>query len=243
MAQDNNCTSSANSNASQGTVAEQLIKTGISPQSQLITIQLDETNYLLWRLRVETAIQGYRLEGYVLETISIPPKFITDTTNNLVSNEEYNKYYRQERLISAWLLSSISPNLLSRVVGCKTANEIRLTPIPEYFGPQHDVNEGVTVVTQEPSSTDTSQSSRDINDPSSHAPPSPSYHQRADILTKALSASNFCRLREDLRIQSCSPHRSPLSATKGTDLQAASSSSSKTATTKRSQLYNLKPKR
>lgn len=81
MAQDNTSTSSANTGASQTSNAEQLIKTIISPQSQLITVHLDENNYLLWKFQVETAIEGYGLEGFVYGTTPIPPKFVTVIPN------------------------------------------------------------------------------------------------------------------------------------------------------------------
>lgn len=66
-------------NASQSTTlnVEKLVKTVISPQSQLITVHLNEDNYLLWKLQVETALQGYGLEGFIQGTLSIPPKCIT----------------------------------------------------------------------------------------------------------------------------------------------------------------------
>lgn len=54
------------------------MKTLINPQSQLITIHLNEDNYLLWKFQVETAIYGYGLEGFVLETLPIPSKFVTE---------------------------------------------------------------------------------------------------------------------------------------------------------------------
>lgn len=73
---------------------EKLVKSVISRQSQLVTVHLDESNYLLWKLQVETAIQGYGLEGHILGTIPIPPKCITDKENNIISNEEYIKYHR-----------------------------------------------------------------------------------------------------------------------------------------------------
>lgn len=36
---------------------QDLMKAIIKPQSQLISIQLDESNYLLWKMQIETIIR------------------------------------------------------------------------------------------------------------------------------------------------------------------------------------------
>lgn len=79
MAGDNNnsATSTSSSNSHQN-ATEGLIRTVISPQNQLITAHLEEDNYLLWKVQVETAIRGYGLEEFLFGTITVPPRFITD---------------------------------------------------------------------------------------------------------------------------------------------------------------------
>ena len=108
-------------------ITDSLIKTVISPHSNLIIAHLEDDNYLLWKVQVETAARGYGLDGYILGMIATPPKFITNQDNKTVSNEEYVKFVRQDSLISSWLLSSISVKLLPQVIGCKSANEIWTT--------------------------------------------------------------------------------------------------------------------
>lgn len=100
---------------------DDIIKTIISPQSQLITAHPDDSNYLLWKYHVEIAIRGYGLEEYILGTVTIPPKFIADSQGKLISNKEYTMQQRQDYLLSSWLLSSISTNLLPQIIGCKTS--------------------------------------------------------------------------------------------------------------------------
>lgn len=77
----------------------QHMKTVVNPQSQLITTHLEEDNYLLWKFQVETAICGYDLEDFVLDTLPIPPRFTTDKEIKTVTDEEYIKYNRQDRMI------------------------------------------------------------------------------------------------------------------------------------------------
>lgn len=44
----------------------------IQPQSQLVSIQLNENIYLIWRLQVPTTIKGYGLEKF-LSNECLPP--------------------------------------------------------------------------------------------------------------------------------------------------------------------------
>lgn len=50
----------------------------IKPKDHLVNIQLDETNFLLWKYQVQTAIEGYGLENFINETIAILAKMIID---------------------------------------------------------------------------------------------------------------------------------------------------------------------
>jgi hypothetical protein len=124
---DESSATSSNPQTLYQTATESLLKTIISPQSRLITAQLEEDNYLLWKVQVETAVRGYGLEGFLLGTVSIPPRFITNQENRTVNNEEYTKFQRQDSLICSWLLSSIIIKLLPQVIGSKTARGIWTT--------------------------------------------------------------------------------------------------------------------
>lgn len=134
MAEDNNqvsrSSSSVQGNESTHSVLKQMedsLKTIINPLTQLITVSLDENNFLLRKFQIETAIRGYGLQDFIDGTTSVPPKFIADPEGKLITNPEFNTYQRQDNLLCAWLLSSISPNLLSQVIGCRTSNEVWMT--------------------------------------------------------------------------------------------------------------------
>lgn len=66
----------------QPNTTQDLIKSIIKPQSQMITIQLDGSNYLLWKFQVETAIKGYGLQEFVQGTLITPPRFTADSEGN-----------------------------------------------------------------------------------------------------------------------------------------------------------------
>ena len=96
----------------------------IKPKSQIITTSLDEDNYILWKYQVEIALRGYDLLQYINGTITVPPVTITNLEGEIVPNSDYTKFQKQDSLLSSWLLSSVSSNLLSQIVGCNTSYEI-----------------------------------------------------------------------------------------------------------------------
>lgn len=96
---------------------EESLKTIITPQSQLITLQLDESNYILWKFQVENAIKGYGLEQFISNSSNAPPKFIMNDQNITIMNPEFLIYQRQDHLLSAWLLSAINPSLYHKLWG------------------------------------------------------------------------------------------------------------------------------
>ena len=96
----------------QSNITQELVNSIIKPQSQAFTVQLEESNYLLWKFQIKTTIRGYGIEDYVLGTISVPPKFTADQDGKLISNKDYTTHQKQDSLISSWLISSISANLL-----------------------------------------------------------------------------------------------------------------------------------
>ncbi|KAK6126705.1 hypothetical protein DH2020_039551 [Rehmannia glutinosa] len=97
----------------------------IQPQSQLIVTKLTESNYLIWKQKIISAVRGYGLEGYLNGEITPPRKFITsrETPRNIV-NPEYATFQRHDQLLMSWLLSSLSDNILVLMVGLDSGAEM-----------------------------------------------------------------------------------------------------------------------
>lgn len=103
---------------------EDALKLITKPQTQLITVTLVENNFLLWKFQIETTIRGYGLQKFTDSSTTVPQQFITGQEEKLSINDEFIVYQRQNSLLCSWLLSSISTNLLSQVIGCKTSLEV-----------------------------------------------------------------------------------------------------------------------
>ncbi|KAK6153714.1 hypothetical protein DH2020_013353 [Rehmannia glutinosa] len=97
----------------------------IQLQSQLISTKLSDSNYLVWRQQVLTAIRGYGLLGYINGTVAMPPEYTPGTSGNNVLNPAYSTWTRQDQLLASWLLSSLSDSILIFTVGFNTSKEIR----------------------------------------------------------------------------------------------------------------------
>ena len=65
-------------------LVEDSSKLVISPLNQLVTIWLEENNFLLWRTQVENTIKGYGHEGFIYGTNQVPSKFLTGPNNETV---------------------------------------------------------------------------------------------------------------------------------------------------------------
>lgn len=93
-----------------------------------ISVKLDRTNYSIWRSQVLPALRGHDLAGYVFGTKPCPPEFLDAPDGNggvsRTINPAYTHWIREDQLLLSWLLSSISPSLLSQVVRCKTTSEV-----------------------------------------------------------------------------------------------------------------------
>lgn len=131
MANGNSSQPGSDSATSQNTITDQNSKTLeeslkliIKPQTQLVTVTLDESNFLLWKFQVEMAIKGYGLHKFIDPTMQAPPPLITDKNGQICSNTEFVIHQRQDSLLCSWLLSTISTNLLSQVIGCKTSLDV-----------------------------------------------------------------------------------------------------------------------
>lgn len=50
----------------------------VQPQNQLISIWLNDSNYLIWKQQVIITIRGYGLEGFLTGEFSFPEQYVTN---------------------------------------------------------------------------------------------------------------------------------------------------------------------
>lgn len=97
----------------------------IQPQIQLITVKLNDDNYLVWRQQVLTTIRGYGLEGFLDGSSIAPDRFIPAGEPGLLRvNPEYTAWQRQDQLLASWILSSLSESILVSMVGLNNSYDM-----------------------------------------------------------------------------------------------------------------------
>lgn len=103
-----------------------------------IATKLDHLNFISWRKQVSLTIRGHRLQDYVSPSQSyrIPAKFLTKEFEiaNLV-NPKFTNWEQQDQLILSWLFSSMSDNLVSRMIDCETTTQLWKS-LEEFFASQ-----------------------------------------------------------------------------------------------------------
>ncbi|OVA00187.1 hypothetical protein BVC80_1677g4 [Macleaya cordata] len=93
--------------------------------NHLVSVKLDDQNYLLWRAQFLPLLRGYRPMGFVDGTHPCPPQ----TLENGTPNPAYTEWIEQDSILLGWLLSSLSDSVLAQVVDYETSREVWLSLI------------------------------------------------------------------------------------------------------------------
>lgn len=79
------------------------------------------------KFQIEFSLEGHELEKFIHGTDEPPPEFLKTTVGSIVTtsaNPDYLKWKKQDRLISSWLIGSMTETILSQMLHCKTSREI-----------------------------------------------------------------------------------------------------------------------
>ena len=87
------------------------------------SIKLYPTNYLSWKMQIESIFIGHDLHGFLDGSISPPTQTIV-TDNVTTPNPNYNFWVRQDNLLLGALVGTLSPNLVPLVSRATTTKEM-----------------------------------------------------------------------------------------------------------------------
>jgi len=76
------------------TTSEDLLRSITNRLSQIITIKLEEDNFLLWKFQLKNIIMGNGLEDFIHGTCDVPPRLIAGE-----ANPAYVRNQRQDKLL------------------------------------------------------------------------------------------------------------------------------------------------
>lgn len=91
--------------------------------SQLCSVKLDRSNYLIWECSILPIIRGRKLNGYILRTKECPTQFITENQSTSV-NPSYKEWVSTDQLLSGWIYNTLTPDVASQLIGYATSKEL-----------------------------------------------------------------------------------------------------------------------
>lgn len=96
----------------------------ISNITSLLTVKLNEENFLLWRSQFLTAIRAHRLLYILSESDSIPNEFIKDSTGKEILNPTYSEWLQLDQYLQSCIFATISETILPHVIHLEHAREV-----------------------------------------------------------------------------------------------------------------------
>lgn len=94
---------------------------------QVVSEKLTKHNHALWKMQVLAIVRGARLEGFLTGITKTPASTVKRTSDGKqeeVQNPLYIEWVATDQQVLGFLLSSITPNILSQLTTCKTAVEV-----------------------------------------------------------------------------------------------------------------------
>lgn len=71
----------------------------VQPMSKLVTVKLEDGNYLTWKQQVLTAIGEYGLEDFLIGTSIVPSQFVNGESGEPIHNLEFVAHQHQDQLL------------------------------------------------------------------------------------------------------------------------------------------------
>lgn len=91
--------------------------------THLISLKLDDSNYLIWKNQLESIFISTDLMGYVDGTIQPPPQVLKEGDTK-TPNPSYLKWRKWDRYVNSRLNTTFSDSLSCFVLGCTIAAEV-----------------------------------------------------------------------------------------------------------------------
>ena len=98
----------------------------LSNMSNMMTIKLDNTNYIVWKHQITMILETYSLYDLLEEPQLALEKFLKDLSGayTAIVNPEYTLWRSKEKALLTFITSTLSPSILSLTVGCTSALEV-----------------------------------------------------------------------------------------------------------------------
>lgn len=95
-----------------------------------VTLNLNDTNHLLWKTQFESVLSSQKLMGFVNGTVAAPPSthtFINGGVTTIEANSLFESWFCIDQLVRSWLFGTLSEEILGHVHNLSTSREIWLS--------------------------------------------------------------------------------------------------------------------
>uniref|UniRef100_A0A2N9GJJ1 Retrovirus-related Pol polyprotein from transposon TNT 1-94-like beta-barrel domain-containing protein n=1 Tax=Fagus sylvatica TaxID=28930 RepID=A0A2N9GJJ1_FAGSY len=96
----------------------------LSNISNLVSVKLDQSNYVLWKYQITSILKAYSVLGFVDGTHQCPPSFFENGEGTHQENPLYQQWISRDQGLLTLINSTLSPTALSLVVGQTTAHGV-----------------------------------------------------------------------------------------------------------------------
>uniref|UniRef100_A0A2N9I2N4 Retrotransposon Copia-like N-terminal domain-containing protein n=1 Tax=Fagus sylvatica TaxID=28930 RepID=A0A2N9I2N4_FAGSY len=94
----------------------------LSNISNLVSVKLDHSNYVLWKYQITSILKAYSVLSFVDGTQQCPPEYLQNSNGSLQENSLYQQWISRDQGLLTLINSTLSPTALSLVVGQTTAH-------------------------------------------------------------------------------------------------------------------------
>jgi hypothetical protein len=98
----------------------------LSNMSNLMSIKLDSVNYIVWKLQLTTILEAYSMIDHIDGSIPKPSQHLIDADGNFTTaaNPSFLSWKKRDKALLTLIYSTLSPPVLSMVVGLNSALEV-----------------------------------------------------------------------------------------------------------------------
>ena len=98
----------------------------LSNMSNMMTVKLDNTNYIVWKHQISMVLETYSLYELLEEPQLVPEKFLKDLSGSYTAivNPDFLIWKSKEKALLTFISSTLSPFVLALTVGCASAIEV-----------------------------------------------------------------------------------------------------------------------
>jgi hypothetical protein len=98
----------------------------LSNMSNLMSIKLDSLNYMVWKLQLTTILEAYSMIDHIDGSVQKPSQYLVDSARVLTTgvNPSFLSWKKRDKALLTLIYSTLSPPVLSMVVGLHSAQEV-----------------------------------------------------------------------------------------------------------------------